>query len=119
MNVADAVHIVRLFERDARQQVLWFSGPPLAPGTVHVPIQPSHSIEYLEYLTKRKRDMIESEQPKPKRGSRSTVAPAVVRRIATLDSEETGDVDMSAVWWAQGMSAEQVADILRAIIGTA
>jgi hypothetical protein len=60
----------RLFERDVHGQVLWFSGPPLAPGTTVITPQAAHSLEYLDYLTKRKRgEELERQVFKRKAGS--------------------------------------------------
>ena len=112
--------IVRLFERDARQQVLWFSGPPLAPGTIHVPSQTAHSLEYLAYLTKRKRGQTRDDPSKPsesgrRKGARYDVAAS--RDETALGSVGEAKTDFRQSWWAQGMSVEQVARGLRAVIG--
>ena len=47
-----ALILARLFERDPREQVLWFSGPPILTG---VETRPTHSIEYLEAIAKKRR----------------------------------------------------------------
>lgn len=111
--------LARLFERDARQQVLWFSGPPLAPGTVHVPVQPSHSIEYLEYLAKRKRGVVDSEEAGRRKGARYALSPAGEGRQKEQDAEQDGDENLGKTWWAQGMNADQIAAGLRAVIESA
>lgn len=44
-----------MLERDSvNDQVLWFSAPPAPPGSIYIPEQPTHSLEYLSYLSKRK-----------------------------------------------------------------
>jgi chromatin structure-remodeling complex subunit RSC1/2 len=111
----------RLFERDARNQVLWFSGPPLIPGQVKIPAQPTHSLEYLEYLTKRKNGPIpeiEEEGDGP-RGKRFRVERESIER--TEEDEDLGQEskDEDGLWWAQGMSDEQIARALLAVIESA
>ncbi|KAL0242015.1 hypothetical protein I308_106189 [Cryptococcus tetragattii IND107] len=97
----------RLFPTDARGQVLWFSGPPLAPGAIQIPQQPVHSVEYLQYLTKRKR----GEEWTPKKTKRRSVAGL----FGTQNAEST-DEDISNLWWAEGKSSEEVIDSLKDII---
>ncbi|WVO24563.1 uncharacterized protein IAS62_005931 [Cryptococcus decagattii] len=97
----------RLFPTDARGQVLWFSGPPLAPGAIQIPQQPVHSVEYLQYLTKRKR----GEEWTPKKTKRRSVAGL----IGTQNAEST-DEDISDLWWAEGKSCEEVFDSLKDIV---
>nr|XP_031862624.1 uncharacterized protein CI109_002122 [Kwoniella shandongensis]KAA5529696.1 hypothetical protein CI109_002122 [Kwoniella shandongensis] len=95
----------RLFERDSRGQVLWFSGPPLAPGTIPIPQQQAHSVEYLTYLTKRKR---------------GDLSPPTVRAKRVLPQngsvKEEGEEDLSQLWWAQGQNADQIATSLQAMM---
>jgi chromatin structure-remodeling complex subunit RSC1/2 len=93
--------IVRLFERDARHQVLWFSGPPLAPGTIPVPERPAHSLEYLKYVAKRKRN-----EPTEKKVFKRE-GPGVVEP----------EWPKAEMWWAEGMTEEQVNDALKATMG--
>nr|KIR45973.1 chromatin structure-remodeling complex subunit RSC1/2 [Cryptococcus bacillisporus CA1280] len=97
----------RLFPTDARGQVLWFSGPPLAPGAIQIPQQPVHSVEYLQYLTKRKR----GEEWTPKKTKRRSVAGL----FGTQNAEST-DEDISNLWWAEGKSCEEVFDSLKDIV---
>lgn len=89
---------VRLFERDARHQVLWFSGPPLAPGTIPVPERPTHSLEYLQYIAKRKRN----EPTEKKAFKRKT--------------EDVAEWPKAEMWWAEGMTEEQINEALKATI---
>ncbi|KIR97188.1 chromatin structure-remodeling complex subunit RSC1/2 [Cryptococcus deuterogattii 2001/935-1] len=97
----------RLFPTDARGQVLWFSGPPLAPGAIQIPQQPVHSVEYLQYLTKRMR----GEEWTPKKTKRRSVAGL----FGTQNAEST-DEDISNLWWAEGKSNEEVFNSLKDII---
>lgn len=106
----------KLFEQDSRHQVLWFSGPPLAPGAVYIPSPPSHSLEYLSYLAKRKRGVSKSEARAGKRFCE------VVKReegeedaVGEMEGEDEED-DLSKAWWAQGLSKEQVLDSLKAVV---
>jgi chromatin structure-remodeling complex subunit RSC1/2 len=102
----------RLFERDARNQVLWFSGPPLLPGQIKLPTQPTHSLEYLEYLTKRKNGTsTERDGPKGKRFR-------IEREPITEGKEEKEDTE-DDLWWAQGMSSEQIEKSLMAVVDSA
>lgn len=113
----------RLFEQDARHQVLWFSGPPVAQGAVAFPSQPGHSLEYLTWLSKRKR----GESVELSNGKRfcRTVEPdasggqdAEGEVDADGESEDTEEKeDLSLLWWAKGQSEEQVLGSLRAVIG--
>ena len=105
--------LARLFERDANQQVLWFSGPSLAPGTVQIPAQPVHSLEYLEYLAKRKRGMTESVDMGRARGARH-IGPSPGKDRRSNTKQEKGDI--SQEWWAQGMTTDQLVAGLRAVI---
>ncbi|WVQ95459.1 hypothetical protein IAU59_002556 [Kwoniella sp. CBS 9459] len=100
----------RMFERDARGNVLWFSGPPLPTGSIPIPTQQPHSLEYLAYLTKRKRG--EEYVPLKRRRPR-----------AISDAEEDGglsnDPQPTTPWWAEGLSQEEVEASLRAVIESA
>ncbi|WRT70789.1 uncharacterized protein IL334_007788 [Kwoniella shivajii] len=101
----------RLFERDARGHVLWFSGPPLAPGTIPVPQQQAHSLEYLTYIIKRKR----GEEAIPQKRIRRDVE-------ESPENDADGplyDKDPNDFWWAEGQSQEQIADSLKAMIQSA
>lgn len=103
-----------MFERDSRNQVLWFSGPPLVPGQVKVPTQPTHSLEYLEYLTKRKhgKEATGSEDgPRGKRyrTDREPATPVVSGDNVDVESEDS-------MWWAQGMSGDQIAATLLSVL---
>jgi chromatin structure-remodeling complex subunit RSC1/2 len=105
----------RLFERDARNQVLWFSGPPLLPGQIKIPTQPTHSLEYLEYLTKRKNGTsTESDGPKGKR-FRIEREPVTEEKDEKEEKEDTED----DLWWAQGLSSEQIEKSLMAVVDSA
>ncbi|ORX40945.1 hypothetical protein BD324DRAFT_612629 [Kockovaella imperatae] len=109
---------VRLFERDARGNILWFSAPPLLPGAIKIPQQPDHSIEYLLHLTKRKKgDMTKPEPPS--------------RRLVADDSDPTdegrdniaGEVEDSVAgdntaWWAKDMTPDQIVASLAAVVET-
>ncbi|BEI81186.1 hypothetical protein CcaverHIS002_0203460 [Cutaneotrichosporon cavernicola] len=105
----------KLFEQDARHQVLWFSGPPLAQGAVQIPSPPNHSLEYLSFLTRRKRG-----------ASKATSRPTNAKRFkadggrektesADVDGEEE-DADLLAEWWTQGMTREEVLASLKAVV---
>lgn len=111
--------IARLFERDARQQVLWFSGPPLAPGTVHVPTRPAHSIKYLGYLIKRKRSFAADEDTARKKGARYAVPRDPENRRPMRQIAENEDREPTSMWWALGMSADQVVANLEQLIESA
>jgi chromatin structure-remodeling complex subunit RSC1/2 len=102
----------RLFERDARNQVLWFSGPPLLPGQIKIPTQPTHSLEYLEYLTKRKAGT-STERDGP-RGKRFRIE----REPIDNEVQEKDDTE-DDLWWAQGMSSEQIEKSLMAVVDSA
>nr|ODN83896.1 hypothetical protein L203_05296 [Cryptococcus depauperatus CBS 7841] len=93
----------RLFPRDARGQVLWFSGPPLAPGSVSVPQPLFHSLEYLDCQCKRKMGE-EWTHRKKKSTQRDTFLP-----------DEADDQD-DATWWAEGQSKEELLESLKAVI---
>ena len=105
--------LARLFERDDRQQVLWFSGPPLAPGAVKIPLQATHSLEYLAYLTKRKRNLPDDGRFGSKRGARYDIGLGKGTK-QPLDTE--GNQEVQDSWWTQGMSSDQLAAGLRAVI---
>jgi chromatin structure-remodeling complex subunit RSC1/2 len=105
----------RLFERDNRGQVLWFSGPPIPPGTIKIPEQPVHSLEYLEYITKRKL------------GKMDGTGPTTRKRYATYtvtdmgqDGTTQGDVAVDKVnlkdWWNEGMNQDQILDSLELVV---
>lgn len=100
----------RLFEQDARHQVLWFSGPPLPPGAVRVPVPPNHSMEYLVYLSKRKQGQ-SAEKARPGKRFKTDLPldPARANGNGVLDG------DLSKLWWAQGQSEEEVLDSLKAV----
>lgn len=109
----------KLFEQDARHQVLWFSGPPLPQGAVQIPAPPNHSLEYLAFLSRRKRGV-----------SKAAARPPNAKRFksdggteTTEDSDAEGEEeeqDLSAEWWTQGMTPEQVLASLKAVVnGTA
>ncbi|OCF45640.1 chromatin structure-remodeling complex subunit RSC1/2 [Kwoniella heveanensis CBS 569] len=103
----------RLFDRDARGNVLWFSGPPLPTGSMPIPTQQAHSLEYLAYLTKRKR------------GEGYVPLRRVRRRAASARNteKEGGEDPMVGVeptpWWAEGQSQEEVEASLWAVIESA
>lgn len=110
--------LARLFERDARNQVLWFSGPPLLPGQIKIPNQPTHSLEYLEYLTKRKNGT--SAQGAGPRGKRFRIEREPVEQDVEVETEaEAVAKDDDDMWWAQGMSGEQIEKSLMAIVESA
>lgn len=79
----------------------------MAPGAIQIPQQPVHSVEYLQYLTKRKR----GEEWTPKKTKRRSVAGL----FGTQNAEST-DEDISNLWWAEGKSSEEVIDSLKDII---
>ncbi|WWC65270.1 uncharacterized protein I303_107887 [Kwoniella dejecticola CBS 10117] len=100
----------RLFERDARGNVLWFSGPPLAPGTISIPTQQPHSLEYLAYVTKRKAGQDVTPQKRARRSK----------------AQEESQDDLAAIglqaenmWWAEGQSADLIEASLRSLIESA
>jgi chromatin structure-remodeling complex subunit RSC1/2 len=94
----------RLFERDNRGQVLWFSGAPLPLDTIKVPEQSVHSLEYLEYLTKRKRGVGDESRKK----GRYTLN-------GEAEQAQGGDVRLDA-WWNEGLSNSQVLSSLEAVV---
>ncbi|KAK6906505.1 hypothetical protein I203_100490 [Kwoniella mangroviensis CBS 8507] len=96
----------RLFERDARGHVLWYSGPPLAPGSIPIPTQQPHSLEYLEYVTKRKK----GEDFIPKKRA---------RQMKEMDDKTKLSAENNELWWAEGHTQEEVENILRSIIESA
>jgi len=126
----------RLFEQDARHQVLWFSGPPLAPGALKIPMAPNHSIEYLSFLSKRKNGT-SVKDARPGKRFRTVVkdededadmdAEGEEEDAEGEDDDDDGkdkdkeqddlDGDLSRHWWAQGKSEEQVLADLAAIAG--
>lgn len=78
-----------MLERDyVDNQVLWFSAPPAAPGSLHIPDHPTHSLEYLSFLAKRKLAL--EDDAANKRPCRFSVAEAIaddadeVARMAQL-----------------------------------
>ena len=103
----------RLFERDSRNQVLWFSGPPLLPGQIKIPTQPTHSLEYLEYLTKRKNGT-STERDGP-RGKKFRIDREPLQQEAQ-EEEETEEDDL---WWAQGLTSEQIEKSLMSVVDSA
>jgi chromatin structure-remodeling complex subunit RSC1/2 len=103
---------VRLFERDSRGQVLWFSGPPLPLGTIPIPKQPAHSLEYLEYMTKRKRG-IQPEDENRNRGVRYTLQSG--NELNGLEEAGQEDKELSS-WWTKGMDQYQIHASLKAVI---
>jgi chromatin structure-remodeling complex subunit RSC1/2 len=107
----------RLFERDARNQVLWFSGPPLLPGQIKIPTQPTHSLEYLEYLTKRKNGT--STQGDGPRGKRFRIEREPIDQTVEVETEAGSEAKDDDMWWAQGMSGEQIEKSLMAIVDSA
>jgi chromatin structure-remodeling complex subunit RSC1/2 len=92
-----------LFERDSRGQVLWFSGPPLAPGTIHIPEQPRHSLEYLDYLAKRRKGL-------------DTTPIRLPRIEQELVVERLADEQIAESWWVKGMTSQDLEKALRATI---
>ncbi|WVF67895.1 hypothetical protein IAT40_002656 [Kwoniella sp. CBS 6097] len=96
----------RLFDRDARGNVLWFSGPPLPTGSIPIPSQQAHSLEYLAYLTKRKR----GEEYVPLKR---------VRPRASVGNAKHGIDTEPTPWWAEGQSQEEVEASLIAAIESA
>ncbi|WWD20801.1 hypothetical protein CI109_105278 [Kwoniella shandongensis] len=79
--------------------------PDTAPGTIPIPQQQAHSVEYLTYLTKRKR---------------GDLSPPTVRAKRVLPQngsvKEEGEEDLSQLWWAQGQNADQIATSLQAMM---
>lgn len=109
----------RLFERDQQRQVLWFSGPPLPVGAVKVPEQPTHSLEYLTYLAKRKRGE-QAKDARQKLPRRTSPAPrsqessdAVELNLEDLKSED-GQSPIAEEWWAEGLTQSQIVASLKA-----
>ncbi|WWC92384.1 uncharacterized protein L201_007341 [Kwoniella dendrophila CBS 6074] len=98
----------RLFERDARGHVLWFSGPPLAPGTIPIPTQQPHSLEYLTYITKRKKGENASPQKRARRSKEEEVEPK-----SDAETLQNGKDDY---WWAEGQTPEQIAASIKSLI---
>lgn len=111
----------RLFEQDARHQVLWFSGPPLPQGAVQLPAPPNHSLEYLAFLSRRKRGA--SKAASRPIGSKRFRADGGTEDADKMDEDAEGedeDEDLADEWWTQGQSAEQVMASLKAVVnGTA
>ncbi|KAL7420864.1 hypothetical protein Q5752_004818 [Cryptotrichosporon argae] len=107
-----------LFEQDAYRNVLWFSGPPLAAGTVPVPRQPQHSLDYLAYLTKRKR----GETPDGRDGKRFAVGTEPEAKEANgVDVDVGVDVDelwgaLKQEWWAEGKDDDEVLEALEVAV---
>jgi chromatin structure-remodeling complex subunit RSC1/2 len=121
----------RLFEQDARHQVLWFSGPPIAPGALKIPAPPNHSLEYLAFLSKRKNGASVKDARPAKRFCRKVEdadaeadAEGEEEDAEGSEDDEDGEAkdddlkgDLSRHWWAQGQSEEQVLHGLRSVIG--
>lgn len=95
---------------------MWFSGPPLVPGQVKIPTRPTHSLEYLEYLVKKKKGEPVERASEGPRGKRYKVDREPLE-AATQDGET--QEDEGAAWWAQGMSDDQVLGALQAVIDSA
>lgn len=104
-----------MFERDSRNQVLWFSGPPLAPGQIKVPTQPKHSLEYLEYLVQKKNGQSPVPLDGEPRGKRYR------QDRDPVQQEPADDVEMEeeSAWWAQGLSEDQYLAALLAVVENA
>ena len=127
-------YAVRLFERDARGNVLWFSAPPLAPGSIKIPEQPSHSLEYLLYLTKRKQGDTSKAEPPAKRlvvesqdsaqfsNGNETQVNGHTTPSESANSTKEGDAELDNLldgWWAQQMSPEEVLASVKAVLDSA
>ncbi|EIW70202.1 hypothetical protein TREMEDRAFT_68547 [Tremella mesenterica DSM 1558] len=97
----------QLFERDSRGHVLWFSGPPLPLGAIPVPEQPSHSIEYLEYLAKRRRRYT---------GNAGLSNGPVNSGNKAGDGVEVEVEDLTKIWWAQDQTPGKILDALRSVV---
>ena len=124
--------IVRLFERDVRGNVLWFSAPPLPPGAIKIPEPPGHSLEYLTYLAKRKL----GDMTKPDRPGKRLVAELPVTAKSNVVAVNGGDKDsekgsedspmfldvegdLGGEWWARDMSSDEIFAGLKAIVDSA
>jgi chromatin structure-remodeling complex subunit RSC1/2 len=108
----------KLFEQDARHQVLWFSGPPLPQGAVQIPAPPNHSLEYLAFLSKRKRGESKAAARPP--NAKRFKADGGTEKSEDGDAEgEEEEEDLSAEWWTQGMTPEQVLASLKAVVNGA
>ncbi|KAK4688769.1 chromatin structure-remodeling complex subunit RSC1/2, partial [Tremellales sp. Uapishka_1] len=104
------VETANLFEKDQRQQVLWFSGPPLAPGTIPIPDQLPHSLEYLTYLTKRKRGMVDNGH-----GKKLATVENGANEVAFLSPAPAEPIEVNDAWWAEGLSEDQVFQGLKGV----
>lgn len=112
-----------LFEQDGRHQVLWYSGPPLPQGAVQLPMPPNHSLEYLAFLSRRKRGASKAAS-RPIGSKRLRADGGTEQGDSDVEMEEDAegeeeDEDLSAEWWTQGMSADQVLDSLKAVVNGA
>lgn len=84
--------VARLFEKDARGQVLWFSGPPISVPQLD---QPTHSVEYLNHMV----------------GGGAIKRQRLIAKDASRGDDEEEDVKRAA-WWAEEMSEQEVIDAL-------
>lgn len=116
----EADDTARLFERDSRNQVLWFSGSPLVPGQIKVPTQPTHSVEYLEYLIKKRNgDATVSAEGEPRGKRYRTTRGAAQTEPEATGGEEEVKIEDGADWWAQGKSEDEILEALQAVIESA
>lgn len=109
----------KLFEQDARHQVLWFSGPPLPQGAVQLPSPPHHSLEYLTFLSRRKRGAsAAAARPVGSKRYKADGGREGEGEDGDVKMEENGeeDEDLSKEWWTQGQSEEQVLESLKAVV---
>jgi len=105
----------RLFERDAQGQVLWFSGPPLPPGAIRVPEQPSHSLEYLAWLVKKRAGAaVETSEGEKRPTSKRFKVRDTAEAVEALDGVDMDD--RSTLWWARGLDADQIVASLKAVV---
>lgn len=115
----EADHLARLFERDSRNQVLWFSGSPLVPGQIKVPTQPTHSVEYLEYLIKKRNGEATGPAGGEPRGKRYRTTRAPAATDIEAKAGEQVEVEDGADWWAEGKSEDEILEALKAVIESA
>ncbi|KAL1412641.1 hypothetical protein Q8F55_000388 [Vanrija albida] len=105
----------RLFEQDARNAVLWFSGTPLPQGAIEVPAAAPHSLEYLSFLAKRKRGVSSADARPNKRFNTEAglLEPDADAEGSEAEADEDGD--LTRFWWAKGQTPEQVLAGLREV----
>ncbi|CAK9780095.1 hypothetical protein CC85DRAFT_257159 [Cutaneotrichosporon oleaginosum] len=105
----------KLFEQDARHQVLWFSGPPLPQGAVQIPSPPSHSLEYLAFLSKRRRGESKA-AARPANGKRFKTDGGT-EQVEEGDAEgEEEELDLTSEWWTLGLTPDQVFASLKTVM---